>query len=138
MQKRPEDCTCPCVMMSNIVAVPPTALILRCRYGDGLNSVVHFEAIVAADGGCVPVEINMRIAGAETFTMVRAAYGLDLAVAALNLRSAGAGVDIIVTTLSGWGLGGGGALSPGGSDDGMTIPHLLLFRFTGMCVRRVG
>ena len=30
-----------------------------------------------------------------------------------------AGVDIIVTTLPGWGWGGG--VEPGGSDDGMTI-----------------
>ena len=31
------------------------------------------------------------------------------------------GVDIIVTTLPRWGWGGGGAVEPGGSDDGMTI-----------------
>ena len=38
-----------------------------------------------------------------------------------------AGVDIIVTTLPGWGWGGGGGVEPGGSDDGMTITICTFF-----------
>ena len=42
-----------------------------------------------------------------------------------------AGVDIIVTTLPRWGWGGGGAVEPGGSDDGMTITITISSGSTG-------
>ena len=42
-----------------------------------------------------------------------------------------AGVDIIVTTLPRCGWGVGGAVEPGGSDDGMTITICSFYSFTG-------
>ncbi|KAJ9513444.1 hypothetical protein QJQ45_006002 [Haematococcus lacustris] len=50
----------------------------------GLSGVVHFEAMYS-DKGPVPIELNARIGGAETPVM--AAWGVDLAHAALRIAA---------------------------------------------------
>eukprot|EP01116_Phalansterium_solitarium_P007140 TRINITY_DN19654_c0_g1_i1.p1 TRINITY_DN19654_c0_g1~~TRINITY_DN19654_c0_g1_i1.p1 ORF type:complete len:438 (-),score=164.28 TRINITY_DN19654_c0_g1_i1:246-1559(-) len=54
-------------------------------YGDALIGCFHFEFKLDRVRGPVPLELNLRIGGAETHTMVRAATGIDLAQAALEL-----------------------------------------------------
>eukprot|EP00123_Amoebidium_parasiticum_P021913 comp7602_c0_seq1/m.3252 comp7602_c0_seq1/g.3252 ORF comp7602_c0_seq1/g.3252 comp7602_c0_seq1/m.3252 type:complete len:529 (-) comp7602_c0_seq1:12-1598(-) len=53
-------------------------------FGKQLTGCFHFEAMVGPDGA-VPIELNLRIGGAETFTMVKTAYGVNLGVQAVNL-----------------------------------------------------
>jgi len=55
-------------------------------FGSALSGVLHFEAKYdAATGTAVPIELNARIGGAETFTNIRAAWGVDLAHAAARI-----------------------------------------------------
>ncbi len=45
-------------------------------YGDTITGVIHFEAKI--DGiHAVPLELNLRLGGAETYRMVLAAYGVS-------------------------------------------------------------
>ncbi|KAL6763425.1 ATP-grasp domain-containing protein [Haematococcus lacustris] len=52
----------------------------------GLSGVMHFEAMYS-DKGPVPIELNARIGGAETPVQVMAAWGVDLAHAALRIAA---------------------------------------------------
>eukprot|EP00955_Chlamydomonas_euryale_P070625 360804-Chlamydomonas_euryale.AAC.8 len=52
----------------------------------GLSGVFHFEALWDAHTRTVmPLELNVRVGGAETWSNVRAAWGLDLAAAAVRV-----------------------------------------------------
>lgn len=47
-------------------------------YDSAISGIIHFEAKVGDDGVVRPIELNLRLGGAETFDLVRAAYGVDL------------------------------------------------------------
>jgi hypothetical protein len=50
--------------------------------GPGLSGVLHFEAMLTPQGP-VPIELNARVGGAETYSNIKAAWGVDLAEAAV-------------------------------------------------------
>lgn len=52
-------------------------------WGDQLSGVFHLEAFSTAHGP-VPIELNARMGGAETFTNIKAVWGVDLAEQALR------------------------------------------------------
>ena len=47
-------------------------------FDDKLSGVFHLELLKNRDG-IYPVELNLRIGGAETFMMVKKAYEMNLA-----------------------------------------------------------
>lgn len=53
-------------------------------FGNDLSGCFHFEAKCTGQGP-VPLELNPRIGGAETFSMITAVYKVDLARAALHV-----------------------------------------------------
>eukprot|EP00047_Mylnosiga_fluctuans_P010890 m.18463 g.18463 ORF g.18463 m.18463 type:complete len:493 (-) comp3343_c0_seq1:225-1703(-) len=54
-------------------------------YGTSVTGIVHFEAMIE---GVVakPIELNLRLGGAETYRLVRAAYEVDLVLEALRMQ----------------------------------------------------
>ena len=55
-------------------------------FEDCITSIVHFEAKIHGDV-CVPIELNLRLGGAETYHMVKAAYEVQPACFLLSIRS---------------------------------------------------
>jgi biotin carboxylase len=53
-------------------------------WGNRISGVCHFEAKMT-NRGPAPIELNLRIGGAETPTLVRHAYGVDFAHEALKI-----------------------------------------------------
>ncbi len=68
-------------------------------WGPGLTGVFHLEALSTHDMGPVPIELNGRIGGAETYTNVLAAWGVDLVAQAARL-AVGLSPSIPHTTLA--------------------------------------
>ena len=65
-------------------------------FGDAVHSVVHFEAKMTKNGP-FPIELNLRMGGAESPTMVREGYKVSCV---LNVK-----IEFwIVTTVSYWSL----------------------------------
>jgi biotin carboxylase len=56
-------------------------------FGSSLSGVFHFEAIVCKEAEAVPLELNLRIGGAETYSANLSTWGVDLAqlAAAISL-----------------------------------------------------
>ncbi|KAG1672031.1 hypothetical protein FOA52_008907 [Chlamydomonas sp. UWO 241] len=80
-------CMCPSELPTEAQAsiLRSTAQVVS-LFGPSLSGVLHFEAIWdGARGRCTPVELNMRVGGAETWSNVRAAWGIDLARCALRI-----------------------------------------------------
>ena len=44
-------------------------------FGDGISGVIHFEAKVNGQEA-IPIELNLRLGGAETYMLVKLAYGV--------------------------------------------------------------
>ena len=46
-------------------------------YGDSITGAIHFEAKILGDVAR-PIELNLRLGGAETYMLIKAAYGVRL------------------------------------------------------------
>lgn len=54
-------------------------------FGEKITAVIHFEAKFTPRGA-FPIELNLRLGGAETYMMVKAVYKVDLIVEALKMH----------------------------------------------------
>jgi hypothetical protein len=81
-------------------------------WGEDLSGICHLEAFMTPCGP-VPIELNPRIGGAETFTNLCAVWGVDLGYQ-VTTRVVCVCVCLCVQGV-GWGREGGGACSQVGA-----------------------